>query len=74
MKVSLNYDLLATSEKNYVHPQEQMRRLGIKYKKAIPQSVVDCWWFIDCEVEDINSLPKYLKVMEFTDKDREHWL
>ena len=54
------------------HPQEVMRNLGIKYKYAIPQSLGDQWWFIDCEYNC--ELPSYLTVMEFTDEDREHWI
>jgi hypothetical protein len=34
---------------------EYMRNLGITYKKAIPQSLGDQWWFLDCE-----SVPKNL--------------
>ena len=46
------------------HPQTAMKLLGITYRKGVPQSIADQWWFLDCEnVPD--SLPDYLS--EFGD-------
>lgn len=42
------------------HAQAVMRRLGITYKKAVPMSISDSWWFWHCEnVPD--PLPKFLR-------------
>lgn len=54
------------------HPQIVMKELGIKYEHAIPQSIGDQWWFIDCEYSC--ELPEYIEEMEFTEEDRKHWL
>ncbi len=41
------------------HAQIVMRDLGITYQQAIPQSLGDQWWFLDCEhVPD--TLPPWL--------------
>lgn len=41
------------------HPQENMRMLGITYKRAEPQPIADQWMFFDCEnVPD--SLPEHI--------------
>lgn len=31
------------------HPQKVMKRLGITYQYAVPQSMGDQWWFFNCE-------------------------
>lgn len=31
------------------HPVEYLNSIGVTYKKAIPQSLRDQWWFLDCE-------------------------
>jgi len=44
------------------HAQEVMRDLGISYRKAIPQSIADQWWFMGCSnIPD--RLPSYLTFM-----------
>lgn len=44
------------------HAQQVMKRLGITYQHATPQSMGDQWWFWNCEnVPD--PLPKYLRVL-----------
>jgi len=53
------------------HPQEVMKDLGITYRHAIPQSMGDQWWFIDCEAKE---LPPYLTEMEFTQEQRDAYL
>ena len=41
------------------HPQEVMKKLGITYRYAVPQSMADQWWFFNCEnVPD--KLPDYM--------------
>ena len=55
-----------------LHPQKMMELLHISYKYAIVQSIIEKWWFVDCEYSC--ELPKYLTVMEFTDEDRAIWL
>ena len=44
------------------HPQEEMKKLGITYQHATPQSISDSWWFWNCEnIPD--PLPSYLSVL-----------
>lgn len=31
------------------HPQEVIKKLGITYQHATPQSLYDAWWFWNCE-------------------------
>lgn len=42
------------------HPQIVMRELGITYTHATPQSIVDSWWFWNCQHLP-EHLPKYLR-------------
>jgi hypothetical protein len=43
------------------HPQVMMKKLGITYQHATPQSIGDQWWFWNCEnIPD--PLPPYLEV------------
>lgn len=42
------------------HPQRVMKKLGIKYTHAVPQSMGDQWWFFNC-VNIPNPLPPYLE-------------
>ena len=61
--IHLRYKLYANSPP--CHAQTQMKRLGITYSKAVPQSIVDQWWFIDCE--DVpDPLPEYLSKFDDT--------
>lgn len=41
--------LLVDMYKAPKHAQECMRDLSITYQKAVPQSLLDCWWFFNCE-------------------------
>ncbi len=43
------------------HPQEIMKKLGITYQHATPQSIADQWWFWNCENLP-KELPPYLEV------------
>ena len=31
------------------HPQVHLKKLGVKYIHATPQSIADQWWFWNCE-------------------------
>lgn len=44
------------------HPQETMKRLGITYQHATPQSIADQWWFWNCENVP-NPLPKHFSLL-----------
>ena len=46
---NLKYDMLATHKEETRHPQIVMRDIGITYGEAMPQTMGDCWWFIDCK-------------------------
>ena len=49
-------------EGKYLHPQEDMERLGITYQHATPQSIADQWWFWNCENLP-DKLPDYISAM-----------
>lgn len=50
------------------HAQEYMRKLGITYELATPQSIADCWWFWNCKnVPD--PLPGGLKILGVTPRE-----
>jgi len=78
--MNLRFDINSQAEEGvHGHACAIISNLGIKYQHAIPQSMGDQWWFIDCEVvgdlaeETILSL-KYISKMEFTEQDRKKWL
>ncbi len=51
---------------NDEHPLQSMERLGITYQHATPQSMLDEWWFWNCEnVPD--QLPEYFSILECKD-------
>lgn len=52
------------------HAQDQMKDLGIAYKKAVPQGIYDCWWFFGCEGVDVDNLPNHIDVRDFGDLSR----
>jgi hypothetical protein len=55
----LRVDLYETTE----HPQAILKRLGITYQVAVPQSLLDCWHFWNCEnVPD--ELPACINIRE----------
>lgn len=59
--VHLRYDLIAASSTE--HAQDDMRRLGIDYVHATPQSIADQWWFWGCtNVPSV--LPPYLSLLK----------
>jgi len=55
--IHLRYDCYRSTRG---HPQKVMKKLGITYQDATPQSMGDQWWFWNCEnVPD--RLPEYLE-------------
>jgi hypothetical protein len=46
------------------HPQKTMEELGITYERAIPQSIADQWWFLNC-ANVPKDLPPFLKDLGF---------
>lgn len=45
--------------------QVYMQELGITYKRSVPQSIADQWWFFDCEnVPD--PLPEHVSLLTAT--------
>lgn len=45
------------------HPQKVMKKLGITYQHATPQSIGDQWWFWNCE-NIPEPLPNFLEVAD----------
>lgn len=43
-----------------VHPQVDMENLGIRYVKAEPCALADCWFVYTEEPLDIDNLPGYI--------------
>lgn len=41
------------------HAQKVMKDLGISYASCLPDSMVNCWWFYECENIPDN-LPPYV--------------
>jgi len=63
-KIHLRYNCMGAKpvEGKYLHPQEDMERLGITYQHATPQSIADQWWFWNCENLP-DKLPDYISAM-----------
>lgn len=54
------------------HPQDVMKKLGIKYYHAVPQSLNDSWEFwLPKNIPD--SLPSFLNIVELNPFDRVGW-
>jgi hypothetical protein len=65
----LRYDMYSAPGE---HPQAVMKRLGITYQHATPQSMGDQWWFWNCEnVPD--PLPEYLGVLDLNPMEQIGW-
>lgn len=43
------------------HAQQFMKRYGVTYGLAVPQSIADCWQFYMCEY-DPKTLPDFVRV------------
>lgn len=65
LRFDCRYGVLNGEETPKGHPKEIMKRLGITYQHATPQSMADQWWFWNCENMP-DELPPYL---EFLDLD-----
>ena len=52
-----------------LHAQVAMRQLGITYRYAIPQSLGDQWWFLDCQNVP-ETLPAHITPMEGFDPQK----
>lgn len=48
------------------HPQEVLKKLGITYTVAVPQSLYDCWQLWGCE-NIPEKLPEFLRVKDYGD-------
>lgn len=55
--VRLTVSLYDTEE----HPQRLLKRLGIKYAIAVPQTIADCWQFYLCEY-DPDTIPDHIYI------------
>lgn len=66
--MNLRLDLYQVTE----HAQKVMASLGITYQHATPQSILDSWWFWNCEnVPD--ELPPCLKELKVAPHDAIGW-
>lgn len=75
MKQHLRYCLItAFDQKETRHAQAVVKDLGIAHEKAVPQSIGDQWWFLNCEVPDGLTLPPYLEPMEMRPEQVTYWL
>lgn len=51
------------------HAQRVIRDMGITYRYAVPQSIADQWWFLDCQnVPD--QLPAFISRMDDFDPQK----
>lgn len=51
------------------HAQKFMRRFGVQYGLAVPQSIADCWQFYMCDY-DPKTLPDFVRVRNDIDPMR----
>jgi hypothetical protein len=66
------YGMLEGQETPKGHPQEIMKRLGITYQHATPQSISDQWWFWNCENMP-EELPPYLELTDWNPMEMIGW-
>lgn len=60
----LRYDIYSAAMAGEMrHAQTVMKEFGIVYSKSIAQSMVDQWWFFDCNHGN-GKLPKYISEMK----------
>lgn len=69
MKKHLKYDIWgAYSSGVRTHPEDEVKRLGITYQLATPQTIGDQWWFWNCDnVPDI--MPFYVMELDVNPKN-----
>ncbi len=66
LRYSINWGLHNNIKQE--HPQLEMKKLGIIYQYVTPQSILDEWWFWNCENVP-NPLPEYLEVLNINPFD-----
>jgi hypothetical protein len=72
MYKNLRFSLYGQSESGVLgHPQDVMKKYGISYEQAIPQSLGDQWWFLGC-VYDCD-LPDFIYDLGISDEQLKHW-
>lgn len=70
----LRFDMRGCYEAgNNKHPQQVMRDLGITYGNAVPQTIGDQWWFIDCNYASEMVLPAYISPMTLSPEEMDRW-
>ena len=59
--LNIRYDMMTAHfiSKETRHPQEVMEELGVSYKKAVPQTIMDQWWFFDCKGITVPEMMNY---------------
>lgn len=63
MRIIVEY--LGMDVTNYRHAILVMKDLGITYQQAVPQTMFDCWEFLDCDADSVpDVLPKYVRIMK----------
>lgn len=68
-KIPTRVDIVVSLYDTTEHPQKLLRRLGVTYFKAVPQSLGECWWFFNCRSLP-DPLPAALQVRDFGDLGR----
>lgn len=68
--VNMKLSLMGQPKEDSRHALTVMKDLGITFKKAVPQSLYDSWWFFDCVIPAGTKLPSYLNVHDFGDINR----
>jgi len=61
--VNLSLSVQSLLEQTKEHPMRAMTSLGIKFQMAVPQTISDSWWFLNCASVP-STLPSYLKEMK----------
>lgn len=54
------------------HPHQTMKRFGITYQYATPQSMGDQWWFWNCENVP-ESLPEHFSILDLNPMEQIGW-
>lgn len=73
MKPTISFCLRTAYESGFKeHPQIVMKKLGIKYAEATPQSISDSWWFWSCENLP-DPLPSFLNKISIQPRQAIGW-
>ena len=54
------------------HPQLVMKKLGISYQHATPQTICDQWWFWNCENVP-EPLPEHFSILDLNPMEQIGW-